>query len=350
MRNSTDRIRVLVVDDSAFARKIVREILDASPLIQVVGTARDGAEALELVESLRPDLVTCDLIMPKLDGVNFVKKQMARNPLPILILSSAEEDAGNVLEALSAGAVDFIRKPTALASNDLRLIGERLVAQVCAIAEVPVEKLLAERPKLAVPALKRSPAQPSHADIVVIGISTGGPQALRQLIPSFPATFPVPIAVVLHMPIGYTALFAEKLNEISPLEVREAKEGDRVVPGLVLIAAAGRHLAFTRALDGEVRATLPMHPLEKLHRPSADVLFSSAAEHYGNRVLAVVMTGMGNDGTEGAAWIKAKGGKVITENEKSCVIYGMPRSAVEAGLSDAAVSLGDMAQAITDRI
>lgn len=350
MRNPSERIRILVVDDSAFARKIVREILDASPLIQVIGTARDGAEALELVDSLKPDLVTCDLIMPKLDGVSFVKKQMARNPLPILILSSAEEDAGNVLEALSAGAVDFIRKPTALASNDLRLIGERLVAQVCTIAEVPVEKLLAERPKLAAPVFTRAPSQPSHADIVVLGISTGGPQALRQLIPSFPATFPIPIAVVLHMPIGYTALFAEKLNEISPLEVREAKEGDLLVPGLVLIAAAGRHLAFTRALDGEVRATLPMHPLEKLHRPSADVLFSSAAEHYGNRVLAVVMTGMGNDGTEGAAWIKTKGGQVLTESEKSCVIYGMPRSVAEAGLSDAAISLSDMAQAITDRI
>jgi two-component system chemotaxis response regulator CheB len=209
---------------------------------------------------------------------------------------------------------------------------------------------LSERPSLPVPALKRPPSHPSHADIVVIGISTGGPQALRQLIPSFPATFPIPIAVVLHMPIGYTALFAEKLNEISPLEVREAKEGDLLVPGLVLIATAGRHLAFTRALDGAVRATLPIHPLEKLHRPSADVLFSSAAEHYGERVLAVVMTGMGSDGTEGAAWIKAKGGKVLTEDEKSCVIYGMPRSVEEAGLSDAAVALADMAQAITDRI
>lgn len=339
-------IRVLVVDDSAFARKVFREMLSRSPDIQVVGSARDGAEALELVESLQPDVVTCDLVMPRLDGVGFVREQMTRKPLPILILSSVAEDAEKVLEALGAGAVDFIRKPTALATEDLRMIGERLVAQVQAVARASRGNLARIAPAAA--PLRPVALHPSKVDLVVIGISTGGPQALRQLIPQFPATFPVPIAIVLHMPVGYTALFAEKLNEISQLEVREAKEGDYPRPGLALLAVAGRHLAFARGADGIVRATLPMQPLDKLHRPSADVLFTSAAEVYGDRVLAVVMTGMGHDGTEGAAAIKAKGGKVLTEAEKSCVIYGMPRSVVEAGLGDAAFPLCDMAQAITD--
>ncbi len=344
----TPTIRVLVVDDSAFARKIFREMLSRGPNIVVVGSARDGAEALELVETLRPDVVTCDLVMPNLDGVGFVREQMARKPLPILILSSVAEDAEKVLQALDAGAVDFIRKPTALATEDLRTIGARLVAQVQAISHAPTTHLVSTAPKAA--PLRPVVLHPAKFDIVVLGISTGGPQALRHLIPLFPATFPVPIAIVLHMPVGYTALFAEKLNEISQLEVREAKEGDCLRPGLVLVAAAGRHLSLARGADGMVRATLPMQPLEKLHRPSADVLFTSAAEVYGDRVLGVVMTGMGHDGSEGAVTIKAKGGKVLTESEKSCVIYGMPRSVVEAGLSDADFPLSDMAQAITDLI
>jgi two-component system chemotaxis response regulator CheB len=348
MNSSPRKIRVLVVDDSAFARKIVREVLCTSPLIEVIGVARDGTEALELMETLQPDLVTCDLVMPKLDGVGFVRAQMARRPVPILILSSVAEDAEKVLEALNAGAVDFIRKPTALANDDLRTIGHRLISQVAAIAQVPMRTLMLERHPPA--AVRPGAAHPAKVDIVVLGISTGGPQALRQLIPLLPANFAVPIAIVLHMPVGYTALFAEKLNEISAIEVREAKEGDCLRPGLVLVAAAGRHLAFAKGADGVIRAVLPMQPLEKLHRPSADVLFLSAADLFGERVLAVVMTGMGHDGMEGAAWVKAKGGKVLTESEKSCVIYGMPRSVVEAGLSDAAIPLSEMAQAITDRI
>lgn len=348
MSIESKRIRILVVDDSAFARKVFREMLSVSPNIEVVGAARDGVEALALVESLEPDIVTCDLVMPRLDGVGFVRQQMARKPLPILILSSVAEDAEKVLEALAAGAVDFIRKPTALANEDLRTIGERLIVQITAIARVPRGNLV--RVMRQPEAIQPAPPHPAKMDIVVLGISTGGPQALRHLIPLFPATFPAPIAIVLHMPVGYTALFAEKLNEISQLEVREAKEGDTPRPGLVLIAAAGRHLTFARGLDGVVRAALPMQPLDKLHRPSADVLFSSAVNVYENRVLAVVMTGMGNDGMEGAAVVKAKGGKVLTESEKSCVIYGMPRSVVEAGLSDAAIPLADMAQAITDLI
>lgn len=349
MMPSPQVIRTLVIDDSAFVRKIVREMLSGSPFIEVVGVARDGEEALELVETLRPDVVTCDLVMPRLDGVGFVRKQMARRPLPILILSSAPQDADKVMEALNAGAIDLVRKPTALATDDLLAIRELLVEKVKAAAGAVTGNLVAPISPTMSEARSIAP-HTSRADIVVLGISTGGPQALRRLMPLFPADFSVPIAIVLHMPVGYTALYAEKLNELCALEVREAKEGDVLRPGVVLIAPAGRHLVLSRKPDGQIVAGLTVHPLDKIHRPSVDVLFRSAADVYHDRVLAVVMTGMGDDGREGAAWIKAQGGTVLTEAEKSCVIYGMPRSVVEAGLSDAAFGLSEMARAITEHI
>jgi two-component system chemotaxis response regulator CheB len=340
-------IRTLVVDDSAFVRKIVREMLSHSPAIEVVGVARDGEEALALAETLQPDVITCDLMMPRMDGAEFVRRQMAKRPVPILVLTASPEDAAQVLEALAAGAVDVVRKPTALATDELFSIRTELIDKVKAARGIHAENL----------ALAPAPAQPAavqhHAlkvDIVVLGISTGGPQALRRLLPQIPGDFPVPIAMVLHMPVGYTALYAEKLNELCQLEVKEAAEGDLLRPGLALLAQAGRHLTFRKTAKGSVMAQLPVVPLDKIHRPSVDVLFQSAAEVYHGRVLAVVMTGMGDDGKQGAAWVKAQGGTVLTEAEQSCVIYGMPRSVAEAGLSDAAVLLDDMAQAITQRI
>jgi two-component system chemotaxis response regulator CheB len=344
----TQIIRALVVDDSAFVRKTVREMLSRSPYIEVVGVARDGNEALEMVQSLKPDIVTCDLIMPGLDGVGFVRKQMERSPLPILILTSSPHDGEQVLEALGAGAVDLVQKPTALATEELLNIRDQLVEKVKAAVRAPVRKLLNGEPHPTLAPVVVSAAR--KVDVVVMGISTGGPQALRRLMPEFPANFPVPIAMVLHMPVGYTALFAEKLDEICALEVREARDGDSLRPGLALLAPAGRHLQFRRTPNYDVVTQLSVHPLEKNHRPSVDILFQSAAEIFGSRVLGVVMTGMGDDGREGAGWIKAQGGTILTEDEKSCIIYGMPRSVVEFGLSDRAVPLDRMAQAIIEHL
>lgn len=184
--------------------------------------------------------------------------------------------------------------------------------------------------------------------MVVLGISTGGPQALKRLIPQLPEDFPVPLVMVMHMPVGYTEMYAAKLNELSQLEVREAAQGDEVKPGLVFLAPAGRHLTLKRDTDGKVVVHLDAKPFDSLHRPSVDVMFKSAAEVYGNRVLGVVMTGMGSDGKQGAAWIKSQGGLVFTEAESSCVVYGMPSVIVEAGLSDKSVALEDMARAIME--
>jgi len=292
-------------------------------------------------------VVTCDLVMPGLGGVGFVRKQMDRKAVPILILTASPQDAGHVIEALNAGAVDFLQKPTALANEELLFIREELIQKVTAAASAHSRSMSLLPAQLALTQVRHTLAR---VDVVVLGISTGGPQALRYLLPQFAADFPVPLVIVLHMPVGYTAAFAEKLDELSSISVKEASDGCPVLPGEVLLAPAGRHLSFKRIRPGHVVTELSIRPTDKLHRPSVDVLFQSAAETYGGRVLGVVMTGMGDDGKQGAAWIKAQGGTILTQAEEGCVIYGMPRSVVEAGLSDASAPLESMAEEINERI
>ena len=345
-----DRVlRVVVVDDSAYVRKVVREILSRSPFVEVVGTARDGLEALDLVAQLDPDVVTCDLIMPELDGVGFVKEQMQRRPVPIIIMSIANETAEAALTALDAGAIDFVQKPTALASEKIFEVSSELIEKVKAAGQISLNRIAIPAPPA--PAIRDSApkiAGTHSVDLVAIGISTGGPQALKRLIPQLPADFPVPVLIVMHMPVGYTEMYAAKLNELSPLEVKEASEGDELKPGHVFLAQAGRHLSVKRESSGKVVTHLDARPFNTLHRPAVDVLFQSVAEVYGNRVLGVVMTGMGSDGKQGAAWIKSQGGLVFTEAESSCVVYGMPSAVKEAGLSDKTVALEEMARAIRE--
>lgn len=343
-------IRVLVVDDSAFVRKVVTQMLSRSPSIEVVGAARDGEDALDMTERLHPDVITLDLVMPRMNGVEFLRAQRKRRPVAVVICSIAHESGEMAMEAFEAGAVDFVQKPTALATDRVYEIADELIAKVEAAAEADVSRA---RPSAAAAASHPAPvvARPArHAEIVVIGISTGGPQALRELIPRLPADFPVPIAMVLHMPVGYTEMYAQRLNEISALEVVEAKEGAALEPGVVWLAPAGRHLTFVRGADGKIRAHLDLRPVDTQHRPAVDVLFRSAADVFGSHVLGVVMTGMGSDGLLGAAHIKAHGGRIATEAESSCVVYGMPRAVVEASLSDRSATLDEMADAIVELI
>ena len=344
-----DRVlRVVVIDDSAYVRKVVREILSRSPFLEVVGTARDGREALDLAEQLNPDVITCDLIMPELDGVGFVREQMQRKPVPIIIMSVAKETAEAALTALDAGAIDFVQKPTALASEKIFEVSNELIEKVKAAGTIALNRLPISAPPQSRAKVETTVAGTHSVDLVVLGISTGGPQALKRLIPQLPSDFPVPLVMVMHMPVGYTEMYAAKLNEMSGLEVREAAEGDEVKPGFVFLAQAGRHLTLKRNADGKVVTHLDARPFSTLHRPSVDVLFQSAAEVYRSRVLGVVMTGMGSDGKQGAAWIKSQGGLVFTEAESSCVVYGMPGVVVEAGLSDKSIALEDMAHAIRE--
>ena len=344
-----DRVlRVLVVDDSAYVRKVIKQMLSRSPFIEVVGAARDGKEALEMVEQLQPDVVTCDLIMPVLDGVGFVREQMSRRPIPIVIVSIANDGSELALTALDAGAVDFVQKPTALATEKMFEINDELVEKVKAAAGVQMARLQTTLSREPAVGLTTGAPRAGLVDIVVLGISTGGPQALKYLIPQLPEDFPVPVVMVMHMPVGYTEMYAQKLNEISRLNISEAREGDAVKAGAVLLAPAGRHLTLNRLADGAIVTHLDARPFDSAHRPSVDVLFQSAAALFGSRTLGVVMTGMGSDGKQGAAWIKSQGGLVFTEAEQSCIVYGMPLSVVEAGLSDKSVPLERMAQTILE--
>lgn len=342
-----ETVRVLIVDDSAYVRKVVRQMLARSPRIQVVGAAHDGAEALELAEQLRPDVITTDLVMPQMDGVTFVRAQMARRPLPILVVSVAGAHDDMALAALDAGAIDVVRKPTALASEQVFEISDELIAKLeAATLARPLASTIAAAPPE--PALPAPRPTPGSFDIVTIGVSTGGPQALKQIIPRLPADFPVPIAMVLHMPLGFTELYARSLDQLSALRVIEASHDTPLRAGQVLLAPAGRHMRIERNDAGVLLAKLDTHPLDTPHRPAVDVLFQSVAQAFGQRALAIVMTGMGDDGRAGAAWVKAQGGTVWTEAAETCVIYGMPRAVAEAGLSDQTLPLGSIAQALRE--
>jgi len=341
-------LRVLIIDDSAYVRKVMKQMLSRSPFIEVVGGARDGREALEMVEALNPDVVTCDLTMPRLDGLGFIREQFRRRPLPVIVVSIASQAGELALAALDAGALDFVQKPTALATDRIFEVGDELVEKVKMAGSVAATHLRGPDAPVSQSPARNSASRTGRVDVVVLGISTGGPQALKILVPRLPADLCVPIAVVLHMPPGYTGLYASRLDQISRLKVVEAKDKQAVEPGMLLLAPAGRHMSFRRGTNGKVFTHLDARPFDTPHRPAADVLFQSAAEVFGSRVLGVVMTGMGCDGKRGAAWIKAQGGLVFTESDETCVVYGMPASVIEAGLSDRTVPLDKMADAILE--
>jgi two-component system chemotaxis response regulator CheB len=337
-------IRVLVVDDSAFARKVLRESLSEAGM-DVVGVARDGLEALEKIAELKPDVITLDLAMPGLDGLGVLAALPATDRPRVVVVSASGGTSELGISALQAGAIEVVQKPTALALDRLYDIAPDLVRAVTLAAQ-------ARSPQLPAHAARKNKAARPRATIrsvVVIGASTGGPQALTRLIKALPASFPLPVALVLHLPVGYTRPFAERLDQDSDLEVREASTGLELKPGRVVVARAGMHLKLQR-LGESVIALLDSIPQDAPNRPAADVLFRSAAEVYGAGVLGVVLTGMGDDGTEGARAIREAGGELITESERTCVVYGMPRCVDEAGLSAASVDIGDMATEILRRI
>ncbi len=360
-------IRILVVDDSAFMRKAISMMLEEDAEVQVVDTARDGLEAIEKVKRLRPDLVTMDIEMPRMDGITALKRIMKEHPVPVMMISSlTQQGAKATIEAMHAGAVDFIPKQMSYVSLEINKIKGELLTKVKSIARSrsrlfrrhePVSRqsaapVAAAKPRPATPAASASAAAPFRyhgARLVAIGVSTGGPFALQKVIPALPADFALPVVIVQHMPPHFTKSLAERLDAMSALRVVEAAPGMRVEPGTVLIAPGGKHLTFRASKLGVITAT-PEEPKNLLHRPSVDVMFDSACKAYGGKVLATVMTGMGKDGLQGARHIKQFGGKVVAQNEASCVVYGMPRAIVEAGLADAVLSLEDLAEALTKAV
>jgi len=335
--------RVLVVDDSAFARTVLSRMLRASGRIDVVGTARDGRDALAQIDSLDPDVVTLDLTMPELDGIGVLRALQGHARPRVLLVSVSTIDSAPAIEALSLGTLDLISKPSAFANDRLYELGTELVAKVLALA------VTGSRPDIRMPRVPYTVATPrQRAELVLLGTSTGGPQALTRVLAGLPAELEAPVAMVLHIPVGYTEALAARLDALSPLHVVEARDGIELRAGTAVLARAGQHLLIERRDRGFVgRLTpLPICP----HVPSVDELFASGAAAAGGGALGVVLTGMGNDGLEGARAIAAAGGSLVTESESSCVVYGMPRSVFEAGLGARQALLDHIPREIIDHV
>ena len=335
-------VRVLVVDDSALMRKLLVKMLEKEEGIEVVGTAMDGVFALEKIEKLRPDVVTLDLEMPRMDGLTALREIVQRFQTPVVLVSGHAAEA-ITFEALAAGGVDFVAKPERILSAPLEPLGAELVRKIRVASRVRVDKLPVRPAKDALP--EGEPSRALHAlesgYVLAIGVSTGGPNALTYLLPQIRADFQAGVLIVQHMPEGFTALFAKRLGELCEIEVREAAEGDAVVPGRVLIAPGGRHLQVRRIGEEAVVALSRGAPVGGL-RPSVDVMFHSVAEVFGSKGVALVMTGMGDDGAEGLAAIKSAGGTTLAQDQRSSVVYGMPKAAMETGAVDRVLSLHEM--------
>lgn len=373
-------VKVLVVDDSGFFRRRVSEILSADSNIQVVGTATNGREAIDQALALKPDVITMDYEMPMMDGITAVRHIMQRCPTPVLMFSSLTHEGARVtLDALDAGAVDFLPKNFEDISRNPEKVKQLLCEKVHTIARsnrrysglpsaspapaaapapapvhAPATSSAPARPAPAAP--RATAAAPAHAStpsaapkrkpykLLAIGTSTGGPVALQRVLTQLPANFPAPIVLIQHMPAAFTKAFAERLDKLCRISVKEAEDGDQLRPGLALLAPGGKQMM----VDG--RGTVKILPGDERlnYRPCVDITFGSASKAYGDKVLAVVLTGMGADGREGARLLKQSGSQVWAQDEASCVIYGMPMAIVKANLADAVYSLDDIGRHLVE--
>ncbi len=353
-------IRVLIVDDSAFMRNALGKMLSSDPEIEVAGTARDGIEALEKIALLNPDLVTMDIEMPRMDGIEALRRIMSTSQLPVIMVSSLTvEGARATLEALEIGAVDFLSKNLADLSVNILQVREVLLEKVKQIGRRRLRQA-GRSSRAPQPVPQPVPPRPGEARqdyrierriaIVAIGTSTGGPKALQDVIPKLPKEFPVPVVVVQHMPPAFTGPFADRMNELSQVKVKQAEEGEVLKAGVVLVAPGRGHMSVKRGRVGECYVTIDENRPDLIYRPSADVLMLSVAEVYPGRALGVILTGMGNDGEKGMRAIKGNGGRTIAQNEETCVVYGMSRAAVDARVVDKVVALSEVAGEIINSV
>lgn len=341
------RVKVLVCDDSPLMRRVIADLLTESGF-EVVGAATNGAELAAKVKELRPDVITLDVEMPKMDGITAVRNLMMTNPTPVVMVSSlTARGADATIRALEAGAVDAIQKPSGNSGRTAWLpLREELVAKVRSAATVRMSVMATSRGIAEPAAGLAAKARAATGELIIIATSTGGPRALTQVVPRLPSPLGAGVLIVQHMPPGFTGPLAARLDGDAPLTVREAKSHDRISPDTALVAPAGHHLEVVG--PGQVR--LNDDPPIGALRPRADITFASAAKVYGRKVLCVVLTGMGNDGEAGIREVKKAGGRVLTEDESTCVVYGMPRAVDKAGLSDASFPLDAMAIAIVDAV
>ncbi len=347
------KIRIVVVDDSAFSRRSITRMLEGIDSVEVVGYAINGEEGIQKVIALKPDLVTLDLEMPKMDGFTLLRILTTRFSLPVIVIS-ALSGADKVFKALELGALDFVAKPSTTASVDLLSIKEDLqkkVLQVLALNPTGKTRLTPDTTTKVVTSSvskesERAVIGIKHSiDLVAIGTSTGGPPALQQIFSAFEQKYPFAVVVSQHMPAGFTRAFADRLNRTSPFDIKEAEDGDLVLPGRALIAPGGRNMIF-EVCGGQVTARIVAPSESDRYIPSVDVMLQSCSGIYRKRVLAVILTGMGNDGSKGIISIKEHGGSVIAESEKTSIVYGMPREAVATGVVDRSVPLEKIASEI----
>lgn len=357
----TDPYSVLVVDDSAMMRNLVGRIVESDDRLRLAGTAMNGRFALQKIPALDPDVIVLDLEMPEMNGIEFLQERRSRRiDIPVIVLSSvATKGARITMDALSLGASDFILKPSGSISTDIHVVADQLLELIASLgaeyrrrrdrvpctAEPPAGQRDTVVPGRPVPAT-RPAVHPGPIDLIAIGVSTGGPNALRKMLALIPGDLPCPLVVVQHMPPGFTTEFAASLDRVCQLTVREANDGDRLTPGYVYVAPGDHHVTVAWSTHGgEVR--LGREPPRNGHRPSADVLFSSVAGAYGKRAMGVIMTGMGRDGAKELGAILRAGGITVGQDERTSIVYGMPRVAYELGHVERQVPLSEMAQTIT---
>ena len=346
-QSGTNRVRVLVVDDSAFMRKSLSSMLEANKQIQVVGVARNGEEAVQQVLQLKPDVVTMDVEMPGMTGLQALQQIMAKHPVPVIMVSSITvEGAQETLQALEWGAIDFVPKQLDGVASKITEIQNLLVPKVLAAryagAKLKKVPLIGGAKSVALPTKALSSLSVSMtrgSKIIAIGCSTGGPQALFEIMPTIPADCPAGIVIVQHMPKSFTKPFAERLNNLCALEVREAVDGDEVKPGRVLVAPGGLQFRVVKKSITSSVVKLSPNVENHPHAPCADIMMQSVAALYGERTIGVILTGMGHDGLEGMRAIKAAKGRTVAQDEASSVAYGMPKAVVEAGCAEKVVSL-----------
>jgi len=346
-----------VVDDSAFMRKAISTMLEKDPEIKVIDTAKNGQECIEKVKKLDPDVITLDIEMPVMDGLTALKHIMMENPKPVIMVSSlTTEGAEATFKALELGAMDYIPKQLSKVSLEIVKIEKELIQKVKAVAKKKVKpkffkKLEKEKPKKEeiVEVVKKLERRAVKHDIVGIGVSTGGPPTLQYILSNLPKDFPAAILIAQHMPAAFTPSFAKRLNELSPLEVKEAESFDKIKEGHVFIAPGGKHLKIKQK-GGWIEVIVSEEPKDAIYKPSASILLESIAKEVGRRGLGVILTGMGSDGLEGAKLLKEKGGRVIAQSKETCVVYGMPKAVVEAGIADEIVDLQEMPTAIVKNL
>ncbi len=344
---SDKKIRVLVVDDSALIRNVMTEMLSEDPEIEVVGAAPDPYVARDKIKALNPDVLTLDVEMPKMDGLTFLRKLMAARPMPVVMVSSlTEQGAATTLQALEAGAVDFVTKPTVDIQHGMSDLAHQITSKVKAAAQANVKKRTppidcAERIK----ALAAQSSMIKTTDtIIAIGASTGGTEALRELLEVLPPNTP-PIVITQHMPEQFTKSFADRLNELCQIGVKEATEGDSVIPGQALVAPGNYHMELRRS-GARYYVTLNQTPLVNRHRPSVDVMFASVGQYAGANSVGVILTGMGNDGAAGLLKMKQAGAFTLAQDEASCVVFGMSKEAIKAGGVDKILPLSEIPGAL----